>query len=76
MSVGALRLMLSPGPAGRTVAVEATTLPAAHDSWGDALAAQRAANAATARALSRARLLVAILTGDLPASGESWPPKG
>ena len=58
------------------MAFEAPALPAAHDSWGDALQAQRAANAATARALSRARLLVAILTGDLPASGESWPPKG
>ena len=75
MSGGALRLVLAPGPTGRTVAVEVPAAPDPAAGWGDALQAQRVANAATARVLSRGRLLLAILTGDLPRSGESWPPK-
>jgi hypothetical protein len=43
---------------------------------GDALNAQRRANALTARALARGRLLLDVLTGGLPASGESFPPRG
>ncbi len=67
MSAAALAVVVVAGPASP---------PDAPAVAGDALTAQRRANAATARALARARLLLDILPGGLPAGSESFPPRG
>ena len=67
MSAAALAVVVVAGPAPPT---DAPAVPV------DALNAQRIANAATARALARGRLLLAILTDALPAGAESFPPRG